>query len=344
MLARVTLAAALLVALACAGIRAAKPVRFDRPPAPRAAEPYPNWPLPPDQAERVLGAAPIHRTVDVQRAGSGVTGAERDRVVFIVDEGKHLEVILKWKLAPPGLDGPNNSPRRELAAYEIQKLFLDPEDWVVPTSAMRCPRLELVREHHPEFEPNVGGAQCGLGLTSLWMKNLTVPDVLYDEDRFRSDPTYAYFMSNFNLLTYLIGHKDGRKGNFLVSRDPARRQVFAVDNGVAFDISYWGIWFNWFVPNWNRLRIPAVRKESVERLRGLRREDLDRLDVVNQLERNEDGILLPVPPGPKLEPSKGVSERNGTLQFGLKQSEIDDIWRRIQDLLEAVDAERISVF
>ena len=339
-----TLAPAVLVGLGCSGIRAAEPVRFDGPPAPRAAEPFPNWPLPPDQAERVLGSARVHRAVDVQSAGAGVTGAEKDRVVFIMDDEQRVEIKLKWKLAPSELDGPNNSPRKELAAYEIQKLFLDPEDWVVPTSAMRCPRLEVVREHHPGFKPNAPGATCGLGLTSIWMKDLTVPDVLYDEVRFRSDPTYAYFMSNFNLLTYLIGHKDGRKGNFLVSKDPVRRQVFAIDNGVAFDIAYGGVWFNWFVPNWNQLRIPAVRKESVERLRALRREDLDRLGVINQLERDEAGIFHPAPPGPNLEPTKGASERDGTLQFGLKQSEIDDVWRRIQALLEIVDDARISTF
>ena len=80
-----------------------------------------------------------------------------------------------------------------------------------------------------------------------------------EAERFRADATYAYFLSNFNVLTYLTGHKDGRDGNFLTAKDPKRRQVFAVDNGVAFDIPYGGIYFNWFVPNWNRVRIPAIR-------------------------------------------------------------------------------------
>jgi hypothetical protein len=332
--ARWALASALLASLACAAIPGGEPVRLESAPEPAAAGAFPNWPLPPERAEHVLEEGEILRAVDVESAGAGVTGAEKDLVMFRLDDEGEVEVKLKWKLVPGGLDGPNNSPRREIAAYEVQKLFLDPGDWVVPTSALRCPSLEVVREHHPGFQPNVKGTECGLGLASLWMKDVTVPDVHYDEERFRSDPTYAYFMSNFNLLTYLIAHKDGRKGNFLISEDPKHPQMFAIDNGVAFDIAYGGIWFNWFVPNFNRLRIPAVRKESVERLRKLRREDLDRLGVIAQT----------APPGPNLEPDNGASRRGDTLQFGLKQSEIDDIWQRIEDLLAAVDAGRVSTF
>ena len=33
------------------------------------------------------------------------------------------------------------------------------------------------------------------------MKDVTLPDPLYDEQRFLSDPNYAYFLSNFNVFT-----------------------------------------------------------------------------------------------------------------------------------------------
>jgi len=151
-------------------------------------------------------------------------------------------------------------------------------------------------------------------------------------------------MSNFNVLTYLIGHKDGRDGNFLSSKDPQRRQVFAVDNGIAFDIAYGGLWFNWFVPNWNRMRIPAVRKDTVDRLRRLQRNDLDGLGVLAQFERQADGFLENAPPGENLDPAHPVRIQGGTIQLGLKKRAIDAIWKRIGDLLGEVADGRIGTF
>jgi hypothetical protein len=147
-------------------------------------------------------------------------------------------------------------------------------------------------------------------------------------------------MSNFNLLTHLIDHRDGRSGNFLVSKDDSRRQVFAVDNGISF-----GSWvFNYFVPNWTKLRVPAVRRESIERLRQVRREDLDFLAVVEQLEVDEEGMLRPVPPAAPFDPDTGARLRAGAVQFGLTTCEIDDVYERIEALVEAVDEGRVPVF
>src|SRR5690242_192165 len=47
-------------------------------------------------------------------------------------------VRIKWKPAAPGGDGYNHSPRRELAAYALQKLYLDEGDYVVPPTVARC--------------------------------------------------------------------------------------------------------------------------------------------------------------------------------------------------------------
>jgi len=66
--------------------------------------------------------------------------------------------------------------------------------------------------------------------------------------------------------------------------------------------------------------------------------------LIAQLEIDDAGIAQTAPPGPNLEPDNGASRQGDTLQFGLKQSEIDDIWQRIQDLLAAVDAGRLSTF
>ena len=321
-------------------------VSFQEAPQPRGASPFPSWPVSPERAERILGETPLDdeniEVVSVEGAGGGVTGAHKDEIYFVKAK---QQLRLKWKVFPQGkLDGPNNSPRKELAAYELQKLFLDPEDFVVPTSAARCVSIEIYQRRNPGAPASVEGTECALGLLSLWMKDVEVPEVLYDGETFRADSTYAYFLSNFNILTYLVGHKDGRPGNFLTAKDSKRRQVFAVDNGVAFDIAYGGIWFNWFVPNWNRMRIPAVRKDSVERLRKLRRADLDRLGVLVQFEKNADGLLENVAPGANLDAGEPVRIQGGTVQLGLEDDEIDDVWERIQDLLKDVDEGEVGTF
>jgi hypothetical protein len=249
-------------------------------------------------------------------------------------------MVTKWKDAPPDLDGVNNSPRKELAAYAIQRIFLDPADYVVPAAVARCEPIETYRERHKLASATVEGTNCVLGVLSVWVTHVTVPEVLYDEERFRSDYQYAYFMSNFNLLTYLIKHRDGRDGNILVSEDDSRREVFSVDNGIAFGARI----FNYFVPNWYKLRVAAVRKDSIDRLREIRREDLDFLAVVAQLEVDDEGILRAVPPGPSLAPDDGAVARDGTVQFGLTTSEIDGVYARIQALIQAVDEGRVPVF
>ena len=48
--------------------------------------------------------------------------------------------------------------RRELAAYEIQKLFLDERDYVVPPTTLVCLPLKKVRKVMPDLEPH--GAGC----------------------------------------------------------------------------------------------------------------------------------------------------------------------------------------
>ena len=334
---RAFVAAAVLAAasaLSCAllpGPRDREPLEFSGANSPRDPDPFANWPLPPHEAERILG----HRdAVLLNRAyaGAGVTGAEKVDLDF---PGDAYDVSVKWKPMPRRLDGINNAPRKEIAAYAIQSLYLDPEDYVVPTTVARCPPVD--RFGGKASRP---GSRCALGVVALWLDDLTLPDPFFDPQRFRRDPVYAYHMANFNLLTYLIKHLDGRSGNFLVSKNAKQPRVFAIDNGVAFG----GIFYNWFVPNWDDVRVSALRKQSIERLRALERSDLDALGVVAQLELDADGIFRSVAPGENLAPKKGARTTDSVIQLGLTKSEIDDIWQRIEDLLEEVDDGAIQLF
>jgi hypothetical protein len=301
-------------------------------------ETFPNWPLPPEEVEQLMAFAP-GELKGFRRTARGLGGAERAEMHF-PSAGKVL--WLKAKRMPEDLDGINNAPRKELAAYAIQRLFLDPEDYVVPTSVSRCIPLDAYRLEHPRASSTLEGTRCVLVLISLWLENVTVPERLYDEERFLTDPGYAYFMSNFNLLTYLIDHRDARKGNLLVANDDERRQVFSVDNGISFDPSFPN--YNWFVRNWNELRVAALRRESIQRLRRLEEKDLGFLSVVEQLRVDEEGILRQVPPTSPIDPDEGASFRDGVVQLGLTEDEIQDVWERIEELLEDVEDGDIPLF
>jgi hypothetical protein len=319
-----------------------EPVKFSSAPSPHGAEKFPNWRMPPaigfDELAIVERERAVYAVKETEVAGGGTTGAEAATLTLPEVAG---DIKFKVKLTPGDLGGINNSPRKEMAAYLIQRLFLDPQDFVVPTTFAYCVREEVWREQHGgKEELNVEGLNCALVVVALWMKDVALPDPLYDAQRFLSDPSYAYFLSNFNVFTYVIGHRDGRDGNFLVSRDDSQRQVFAIDNGSTFNP--WG--YNYFVPNWDVIRVAAVRRATVDRLRKLTRGDLDFLLVVSQLEVGEDGIARQVPPGKSLDDDEGALRTGSTIQFGLTRKELDNVWARIQKLIAQVDSGKLPVF
>jgi len=317
------------------GPRGFAAVRFEGVP-PVSGATFPNWPLPPHEAALFLSTADL-QVVRVEGAGAGLGGGKG---VDWIMEG-HEEIDIEIRPVPDDLDGLDNAPRKELAAYMVQQLFLDPEDYVVPTSVIRCPSLEG-RAKHPAGTGDLPGrdTRCELVTASLRLRDVTVPDVLYDKERFLTDATYARYLADFNLFTYLVDHSDGRSGNFLVSRDDARRQVFAIDNGITSD----PFWNNHFVPNWNIIRVAALRRQSVERLRQLEKKDLDVLLVVWQMENDGTGGMPVVKPGPPIDPEEGASMRDGVVQFGLTGDEVEEVWERIEDLLEDVDGGKIPLF
>ncbi len=317
------------------------PVQFSEAPRPKGGEDFPNWPAPPHVIEKELTEAMVtgnYKILSEERTATGITGASQVKL-FLNDINKELTV--KWKEAIRNrLDEDNNSPRREIAVYQVQRLFLDPEDYVVPTSLMYCGSIEKAKIYSRQTPPSVPGTNCLLGNVSVWLKNVEQPEVLYEQDRFLKDPNYAYFMANVGLLTFLVAHGDGKPSNWLASKEENRRQVFAIDNGVSFR----SIMHNPFATNWDVIRVPAFRKESVDRLRKLKRENLDFLGVVAQLEANDEGILISVPHGKNLSPNKGVRIANGTVQLGLTTGELDDLWERIQQVIAEVDDGSLPVF
>jgi len=318
-----------------------KPVEFKEEWSPPREPRFPNWPIPPDVAMRKIDSATYDKSVVMKSqkgAGAGTTGA-KEAVVSFPDLKE--DVHFKIKAVPGDLDGINNSPRKELAAYAIQHLFLDPEEYVVPATTVYCLHEDRLQQSGIPYDgATLKGGSCALVVVALWLEDLTLRWPVYDEARFLRDPAYAYYLSNLNVFTYIIGHRDGRKGNFLFSKNDDRPQLFAIDNGSTFNP--WG--FNYFVANWDVVRVAAVRKATIDRLRALKRADLDTLLVVAQMEIDSQGDIRKVAPGASIDDGKGALRRGDTIQFGLTKKEIDKVWKRIQTLKEQVDDGSLPVF
>lgn len=258
------------------------------------------------------------------------------------------DAMLQMKYAPAakGADEFNNRPRYELAAYELQKLFLNDDEFVVPPTVARCFSLDAVQtvlnmapgDYKPQAEKTFDEWNMTLVLLQYWLWNVDVPEDLRDGDMLKDD-VYARHMGNFNLVTYLIRHNDSNKGNFLRSTVAENPRVFSIDNGVAFsnEESDRGTY-------WRDLKLDRYPGSTIERLRDLTVDDLHAaLGVVAQFEL-QGGAFLQTEAGENLDPGRGVRRDGTTIQLGLTESEVRQVFRRLERLLGWVDGGRYEIF
>ncbi len=241
-------------------------------------------------------------------------------------------ISAKFKRAPDDLDAFNNSPRREIAAYEMQKLFLDPADYVVPPTVVTCLPVEQNRGTLADLRPHAG-ANCAIGVLAYWLENVTDEDVL-DEDRWEKDALYRHSLGNLNALTVLIGHQDDIGNNFMRSEDKRRPRVFAIDNGLAFGAM--GVNpVQLFSSEWSDVQVEALPQKTVERLKKLSVADFERFYVVVQLKLVE-GTFLTVPPTSPISKTEGARRQGEVIQLGLTADELTDVNVRLVQLLGRV--------
>lgn len=269
--------------------------------------------------------------------GSRWEADRTQRVVMMFADSTLMQV--KWAKAAGGSDIFNNVPRYEVAAYELQKLFLEEKDYVVPPTVMRVIPLDFYRTLDRRVKPTFGGKTDGvLVVLQYWLWQVGPRDVL-DEDRAKRDDRYAYHLGNANIFTYLVRHLDSNAGNFLLSDDTLNPRIFAVDNGVAFAS----------VPGdrgteWQTMRVKRVPAATVEKLKTITKEDLQRrLGTLVQFEIR-DGKVVAVEPGENLNPKRGVRRTDTLIQMGLTEAEINDIYGRLERLLEMVERGNLKTF
>lgn len=305
-------------------------VLFATPPATAQG---PNYVLPPSELETRLAEEPFQV---VGMRDNRWEGDRTQRVEVRFRDG--LQLTVKWAKAAPGGFALNNQPRYEVAAYEIQKLFLDESEWVVPPTVMREMALRVYTQVEPEIEPTFEGTGSVLVAVQYWLENVEAepePDMV----RLARDPVYAHALAELNLLTYLIHHEDSNAGNILISTQGPPR-LYAVDNGVAFrspESPRGTLWADLHVD-----RLPAT---AIQRLRALTRAELESvLYVVAQFRVREDGRLEATSCTEKLDENRGVVREGDIVQLGLTNLEMDELWDRIQTLLERVDAGEIETY
>jgi len=246
---------------------------------------------------------------------------------------------VKLRKAERGADTFNNVPRYDLAAYELQKLYLDPPEYVVPPTALRMVPLAELRKYSPDVEATFPGTTEALAVVQYWLHDIRVVADVLDAAMFEADPVYARHIGQLNILTYLIRHRDSNAGNFLIGRSKPGARVFSIDHGVAFasiDGDRGMLWKD--------LRVHKLPADAVARLRAITSDELAaRLGVIAQW-RRQDGRYVPVPLGANLAPTRGVRRSGDELQMGLTSAEIDDVDRLRQRLLAKVDAGDIAIF
>jgi len=276
--------------------------------------------------------------LQVRKPSSGLGGA---RVFVLGYPGDHLVIKAKWKTSKKGGHGFNNEPRKELAAYKAQSLFLTPEEFVVPPTVGRCITTATIHEKVPDAAETFDGAPCVFGVLSYWLINVNA-DHVFDASRFDSDSAYRQSVANLNLLTYLIDHHDTRPSNFLVSTDKAHPRTFSIDNGLAFS-GFRNPIILFTKTNWAHIIVPELPREQLARLRKLTRHDLDTLLTVAQYSVTPEG-LVEVPPTSAFSDSSGVRREGDVIQLGLTRREVDGVAARLNALLEKVDRGKIKVF
>jgi hypothetical protein len=240
-----------------------------------------------------------------------------------------------------------------VVAHAVQKLFLDPDEWVFPPTVGHCFPLEAYRRAiDPLGEPTYPPSTCVAGILSYWLEGSEgledaadddwIPTVRLQDVPGGPDPGLRDSIADMNLAAYLISHGDSHSQQFVVTREADVSRVYLVDNSIAF-----GLYRNQKLPEdqtWANVLVPAMRKKSIDRLRKVGHDDLAQLAAVEQY-AIVDGQLVSRPPG---RPGKHLDSAfrwvGSELQMGLTGPEIALMEPRLRDLLAAVDRGKVRLY
>jgi hypothetical protein len=246
-----------------------------------------------------------------------------------------------------------NDPRKEVAAHALQKLFLEPDDWVLPPSVGYCFELGHYRSLvQPQALATFADTDCVFGTLSYWLEQargiadarklgLLRGQSLHDREAFARVPSFRRTLADTNLLAHLASNGDTHPGQFVLTGTRQRPQVHLVDYTISL-ADYRNPSITWR-DEWSTLHVPALRERSIARLRALRFEQLEQLIVIEEYEARA-GRLFPTPPGAPIRRDIGLRWNGARLQLGLTETEIHYVWGRLQELLARVERGEIRTF
>jgi len=281
----------------------------------------------------------------IARTPSGQQGAKI--LTLRVQAGAH-HVVLRAKWRAQSSAGIVNEPRKELAAYAVQKLFLDETELVVPPIVAHCFPLAEYRAFVPDERASIDGSDCVLGFASYWLESVRTASAarkegllggpgegFWDAELFEKDAMYRRSVGNTNLLSYVIRHGDPHNAQFLIEQTPQGLRTYVVDNSIAFRSIKNPMYF--LRDDWSKIRVPRLPRRTVERLRALTDEDFASLATVTELERQGRQLVRVAAPATAKSDGSAMSWSGLRLRIGLTQGEVELVQSRVRDLLARPD-------
>ncbi len=290
--------------------------------------------------------------IDSSAPPAGVQGA---RVLTLRTAGGD-PVVFRAKWRADSTTTSRNSPRLELGAYAVQKLFLAPGEYVVPPTAPHCfPIAEYRARVDAKARASFRGVPCVYGILSYWLEDVQslggatragwfhgADQHAFDPALFEQNDAYRDSIASVNLLTYVSADADSHATNFVITRDASAPAVYSVDNSLSL-----GMAKNPRLEprhDWSRIRVPSLPRAAIDRLRTAG-DRLPSLGAIAVLEV-DDGQLVEMSPAPtSAAPSAtGTTWAGGRLTVGLTPSEIDGVRRRIAVLLQRLDSGQLRSY
>ncbi|MDQ3034203.1 MAG: hypothetical protein M3Y87_17475 [Myxococcota bacterium] len=284
------------------------------------------------------------------RQTSGAQGA----VALTVREG---DVVLEAKWRPASSASAWNDPVAELAAHHVQRLVLEPADYVVPPAASHCYDAEQEARWLASAAP-VEDMGCVLGYLSYWLtgsvtlvearRDGIVPaphgvwsadPALYDAARFVGQSrAERRNLAHLNVVAFLVRNGDAHAAQFVVYREPLH--LFLVDNSVAFSAERRPAMRD--RQDFSELVVPAIPADTAERVSRLGWEEVSALMRIEEYER-QHGRWRRVPPGPLLEGGREHVRRVGDrVQVGLSEADARGVMQRVRVLQRAIESGAIG--
>ena len=273
---------------------------------------------------------------------SGAQGAKLLTVRGHADRGS---IVLRAKWRPQSSGDLLNEPRKELAAYAVQRLFLEPGEWVAPPTAAQCLPLDEYRKFDPSAEATFPKTDCVFGYISYWVESaqsvnrarkdgqLGPGSGIWDAKLFARDETYKESVARCNLLTYVINHGDAHDEQFLVEPTASGLRAYVVDNSIAFRSIKNPLLL--LRQDWSSIQVPWLPPRAIERLRSLTHEDFSRLSTIAVLERQSDHLHNVPLAREQISDGSSLQWHGSLLRVGLTRGEIDLVEERVRDLLAA---------